>query len=69
MVSDPITSWQIDEETMETVSGFIFLGSKTSADCDCSHKIKRHLLLGRKTITKIDSILKSKDITLLTKSI
>ena len=69
MVSDPITSWQIDEETMETVSGFIFLGSKTSADCDCIHKIKRHLLLGRKTITKIDSILKSKDITLLTKSI
>ena len=69
MVSDPITSWQIDEETMETVTGFIFLGSKTSADCDCSHKIKRHLLLGRKTITKIDSILKSKDITLLTKSI
>ena len=69
MASGPITSWQIDEETMETVTGFIFLGSKTSADCDCSHKIKRHLLLGRKTITKIDSILKSKDITLLTKSI
>ena len=67
MASGPITSWQIDEETMETVSGFIFLGSKTSADCDCSHKIKRHLLLGRKTITKIDSILKSKDITLPTK--
>ena len=69
MASGPITSWQIDGETLETVTDFIFLGSKTSAECDCSHKIKRHLLLGRKTITKIDSILKSKDITLLTKSI
>ena len=53
MVSGPITSWQIDGETMETVTGFIFLGSKTTADCDCSHEIKRHLLLGRKTITNI----------------
>ena len=67
MVSDPITSWQIDEETMETVTGFIFLGSKTSADCDCSHKIKRHLLLGRKTITNLNSMLKRRDITLPTK--
>ena len=66
MASDPITSWQIDEET---VADFILGGSKITAGSDCSHKIKRHLLLGRKTITKIDSILKSKDITLLTKSI
>ena len=67
MPSGPITSWQIDRETMETVTGFIFLGSKITADGDCSHKIERHLLLGRKAMTKIDSILKSRDITLLTK--
>ena len=62
----PITSLQIDGETMETVSGFIFLGSKITADGDCSHKIKRHLLLGRKGMTNIDSLLKSRDITLPT---
>ena len=67
MVSDPITSWQIDEETMETVADFIFLGSKITADGDCSHEIKRHLLLGRKAMTKLDSILTSRDITLPTK--
>ena len=67
MVSGPITSWQIDGETMETVTNFIFLGSKITADGDFSHEIKRHLLLGRKAITKLDSILKSRDITLLTK--
>ena len=67
MASGPITSWQIDGETMETVSDFIFWGSKTTADGDCSHKIKRPLLLGRKGMTNIDSILKSRDITLLTK--
>ena len=67
MASGPITSWQIDEETMETVTDFIFLGSKITADGDCSHEIKRHLLLGRKAMTNIDSILKSRDITLLTK--
>ena len=66
MTSGPITSWQIDGETVETVSDFIFLGSKITADGDCSHKIKRHLLLGRKAMTKLDSILKSRDITLLT---
>ena len=60
----PITSWQIDGETMETVRDFIFLGSKTTADGDCSHEIKRHLLLGRKAMTNPDSILKSRDITL-----
>ena len=59
MASGPITSWQIDGETMETVAGFIFLGSKITADGDCSHEIKRCLLLGRKTMTKLDSILKS----------
>ena len=64
MASDPITSWQIDEETMETVADFIFLGSKITADDDCSHEIKRHLLLGRKVMTNLDSILKSRDITL-----
>ena len=64
MVSGPITSWQIDGETMETVTNFIFLGSKITADGDFSHEIKRHLLLGRKAITKLDSILKSRDITL-----
>ena len=67
MASSPITSWQIDGEIMETVTDFIFLGSKITADGDCSHEIKRCLLLGRKTITKLDSILKSRDITLLTK--
>ena len=65
--SSPITSWQIDGETVETVSYFIFLGSKTTADGDCSHEIKRHLLLGRKVITNVDSILKSRDITLPSK--
>ena len=67
MASVPITSWQIDGETMETVTDFLFLGSKITADGDCSHKIKRHLLLGRKAMTNLDSILKSRDITLLTK--
>ena len=62
-----ITSWQIDGETMETVKDFIFLGSKIIADGDCRHEIKRHLLLGRKAMTHLDSILKSRDITLLTK--
>ena len=64
MASDPITSWQIDGVTMETVSDFIFLGSKITADGDCSHEIKTHLLLGRKAMTNLDSILKSRDITL-----
>ena len=67
MASHPISSWQIDGETMETVTDLIFLGSKTTADCDCSHEIKRCLLLGRKAMTNLDSILKSRDITLLTK--
>ena len=67
MVSTPITSWQIDGETMETVTDFIFLGSKLTADGDCSHQIKRCLLLGRKAITKLDSTLKSRDVTLPTK--
>ena len=66
MASGPITSWQIDGETVETVADFIFLGSKITADGDCSHEIKRHLLLGRKVITNFDSILKSRDITLPT---
>ena len=65
--SGPITSWQIDEETVETVADFIFLGSKITADGDCSHEIKRRLLLGRKVMTHLDSILKSRDITLSTK--
>ena len=65
MASGPITSWQIDGETMETVKDFIFLGSKITANGDCSHKIKRRLLLGRKAMTNLDSILKSRDITLL----
>ena len=65
--SSPITSWQIDGETMETVTDFIFLGSKITADGDCSHEIKRRLLLGRKAMTNLDGILKSKDITLPTK--
>ena len=67
MAFSPITSWQIDGETMETVSDFIFLGSKITADGDCSHEIKRHLLLGRKVITNLESILKSRDMTLPTK--
>ena len=67
MVSGPITSWEIDGETVETVSDFIFLSSKIPADGDCSHKIKRHLLLGRKVMTNLDSILKSRDFTLPTK--
>ena len=67
MASSPITSWQIDEETMETVRDFIFLGSQITPDGHCSHEIKRHLFLGRKAMTKLDSILKSRDITLLTK--
>ena len=64
VASGPITSWQIDGETMETVRDFIFLGSKITADGDCSHEIKRHLLLGRTTMTNLDSMLKSRDITL-----
>ena len=67
MASGPITSWEIDGETVETVSDFIFLGSKITADGDCSHEIKRPLLLGRKVMTNLDSILKSRDITLPTK--
>ena len=67
MASDPVTSWQIDGEAMETVTDFTFLGSKTTADGDCSHEIKRCLLLGRKAMTNLDSILKSRDITLLTR--
>ena len=67
MASDPITSWQIDGETMETMSDFIFLGSKITADGSCSHEIKRRLLLGRKVMTNLDSILKSRDIILPTK--
>ena len=66
MASGPITSWEIDGETVETVDDFIFLGSKLTADGDCSHEIKRHLLLGRKVMTNLDSILKSRDITLPT---
>ena len=67
MASGPITSWEIDGKTMETVTDFIFLGSKITADADCSHEIKRHLLLGRKVMTNLDSILKSRDITFPTK--
>ena len=67
MASSPITSWQMDGETMETVTDFIFLGSSITADGDCSHDIKRCLLIGRKVMTNLDSILKSRDITLLTK--
>ena len=66
MASGPITSWQIDGETIQTATDFIFLGSKITADSDCSHEIKRLLLLGRKAMTNLDSILKSRDITLLT---
>ena len=68
MASDPITSWQINGETVETVREFIFLNSKISANSDCSHEIKRRLLLGRKVLTNLDSILKSRDITLLTEA-
>ena len=67
MASSPITSWQIDGETMETVTDFIFLGSKITVDADCSHDIKRHLLHGRRAMINLDSILKSRDITLPTK--
>ena len=67
MASGPITSWQIDGETMETVTDFTFLGSRITADDDCSHEIKRHLLLGRKAMTNLDSILKNRDMTLPTK--
>ena len=67
MASGPITSWEIDGETVETVAEFIFLGSKITADCDCSHEVKRHLLLERKVMTNLDSIFKSRDITLPTK--
>ena len=67
VASGPITSWQIDWETVETVADFIFLGSKITADGDCSHEIKRRLLLGRKAMTNLDSVLKSRDITLLAK--
>ena len=66
MASGPITSWQVDGETVETVSDFIFLDSKITADGNCSHEIKRHLLLGRKAMTNLDSILKSRDVTLPT---
>ena len=69
MTSSPITSWQIDGKTMETVADFIFLGSKIIADSDCSHEIKRHLLLGRKAMTNLDTMLKSRDITLPKRSI
>ena len=68
MASSPTTSWEIDGETVETVSDFIFLGSQITADGDCSHEIKRHLLLGRKVMTNLDSVLKSRGITLPTKS-
>ena len=67
MASDPITSWQIDGKTMETVTDFLFLGSKITEDGDCNHEIKRCLLLGRKAMTNLDSVLKSRNITLLTK--
>ena len=67
MAPSPITSWEIDGETVETVSDFIFLGSKITADGDCSHEIKKHLLLGRKVVANLDSIFKSRDITLPTK--
>ena len=67
MASSPITPWEVDGETVETVSDFMFLGSKITADGDCSHEIKRHLLLGRKVLTNLDSIFKSRDITLSTK--
>ena len=68
MTSGPISSWAVDEETVETVADFIFGGFKNTADGDCNHEIKRHLLLGRKAMTNLDSVLKSRDITLLTKA-
>ena len=67
MASSPITSWEIDRETVQTVADFLFLGSKITADGDCSHEIKRHLLLGRKVMTNLDSLFKSRDITFSTK--
>ena len=67
MASSPITSWQIDGKTIEAVTDFIFLGSQITADCDCNNEIKRHLLLGRKAMTNLDRVLKSRDTTLLTK--
>ena len=67
MASNPITSWQVDEEEVETLTDFIFLGSKITVNGDCSHKIKRHLLLGRNAMTHLESVLKSRDITLPTK--
>ena len=67
MASSPITAWQIERAKMEVVTGFLFLGSKITADSDCSHKIRRQLLLGRKAMTNLDSVMKSRDITLLTK--
>ena len=67
LASSPITSWQIDEETMKTVTDFLYLGSKITADGDCSHEIKRHLLLGRKAVTKLDKVSKNRGITLTTK--
>ena len=69
MASGPITSWQVDGETVETVRDFVFLGSKITADCDCSHEIKRHLLLGRKVITNLDSILKTETLLCQQRSI
>jgi len=69
MASGPITSWQIDEETMGTVTDFIFLGSKITTDGNCSHEIKRQLLIGRKAMTNLDGVLKSRDITLPTRSV
>ena len=69
MASSPITSWQVDEATVETVAGFIFLGSKITADGDCSHEIKRSLLFGRKIMTNLDSILKIRDVTLPIRSV
>ena len=68
MASGPVTSWEIDEETMQTVTHFVFGGSKISRDGDCSHEIKRHLLLGRKVMTNLDSVVKSRDITSSTKA-
>ena len=68
MASGPVTSWHLDKETMETVTDYIFLGSKITIDGDCSHEIKRHLLLGRKAMTNLDNILKSRDMALLTKA-
>ena len=69
MASGPVTSWEIDGETVETVADFIFVGFEITADGDCTHEIKRHLLLGRKVITNLDSILKSRDVTVPTKAV